>query len=143
MKKIKVYLDNWVNVKKLLPFVNQWLITLIQFPLENKNKKIKVKWKWTWLTWDNNLATWNDLYETTWSDTWFHSDHYERIIKILWKENIKDIHHLEIAYNNKADFLITNDKDDIYNNKKSIESFLKFKILYQDSLEDLYSEIWV
>lgn len=135
--KIKVYVDNWVDVKKL----ESHNIEIIWFSFENTNKRIKNKWIASW----NLEYFWNaplrDFTSPLKLYNW-KTKFYNWIEKIVWKQNKTDVLHLDSAIKSWASFFITNDKDDIFNKKDELENLLWIKILYQNNLQELFDEVY-
>jgi len=109
-------------------------IELISFKSENKNKNIINKsLPPSNMTFDDykqmpeNLHSEHILDDLTFDD-FAESSVYKDIVRIVGKENKKDIEHLDSAYKSKVDIFLTSDYDDIYSYKKELESILGFKI---------------
>lgn len=132
MSMIRIYCDTcgyqpWL---KTIEFKDQ--IKLMGFPYENRNKRIEILQTPTNPTWNQMNVKWDEM-KSIWNNP--PSEKFDAIAKILnntGQNTDTDAKHLDSAYKGKCEIFLTNDINDIINNKIALEKLLGIKIFHAE-----------
>lgn len=137
--KIKIYCENGALSKEIKALKNLDDIELLYFPFENFTRKAKRSNKPSELTCDNSFYTADDN-KIRISDT-VGSNIYDLIVRIIGKNNIHDIKHVDTAYKENCQIFISPDKGDIINKAIDLEKLTGIKFFYCGDLDSINAEI--
>ena len=127
--KLKITRDSSANYKILKKLVEDNFIELYDVPLEeNSREYTKTKNKVLPI----GVFGYSRFGESIFSDD---SSIYKRLVDLIGKNNIKDCILLEAHYRNGNDYFVTEDKNDILNNKEILFSLFGIKVIHTEDLD--------
>lgn len=129
MKPLSVTRDSGANVKLLKKLEKDGLIKIHDVMMENGrvNKKVKEKILPT--------GVWN---HSVWGEFVWGSDDsaYDDILKIIGKNHIEDVMHLEAHIRSKQDYFVTEDRD-FLDKREELKAAFPVKIVTPTELEGI------
>ena len=125
----RVYCDSGGFKKELRDFENRGLIEVFTYAYENSTRKVRHRAPGSNPTWDEGDSTWDEGTDS-WDDYANVSEHWQRIIDLLGKSNLRDAKHLDSAYRARCDSFLTSDQDDIASKAVQIFSLLRIHVFH-------------
>lgn len=125
---LRIYCDTGAGGHKLLSTIKK-VVKDVEFygvPSENSNKHLK-NGRPSAKSLDDMGGSLDD-YSSCSLDEIDISPKYSYLQKIIGKHNVKDIQHLDSAYQTRCSIFLTSDCDDIYNKRTHIYSILGIKV---------------
>ncbi len=135
---IKIYCELGSLTKEIKQLKSERDLEFLYFPFENQTKKIKQSKK------PSNLLASNAFILSSSSillkDTKY-SDKYAEIESLIGKHNFRDIQHIDTAYKENCQILITPDKDDIANFRNEIFQLTNVMCFHHSEINAIYRYI--
>ena len=134
---IKVYCENGALRKELKQLKKDRRIELIHFPYEGNARSLDVTKVPSRLTIDITHVT---IDSTMRISDCGETDMYSRIIDIIGNHEF-DARHIDTAYKNNCDVLLSRDKDDVIGHTSALRELLKIEFLHPDDDWDKFLTI--
>lgn len=122
---IKIYADTGADLTFLKPYKARLKIYQFLYDENVLSKKIHLAVP-SEVTWETAHITWKD-FNFAW-DECVKSEKYEKIKKIIGKNNQMDILHLDSAYKTGCNIFLTADEKDIWSKKTELEPLLGLRV---------------
>ena len=127
---LKVYCDAGGYRPELKEFERAGLVSLCNYPYENRNRKVSTRVPSSKPTWEEGDSTWETDGGGTWNDYEDQSSKWPEILSLIGSSNLRDAKHLDSAFKGGCQAFLTSDLRDLGSKSTEIHALLGIQVFH-------------